>query len=291
MRNKLVGAVVTGALALGALAVAPAAPAGAALEGTVDIRVELDLPVQEGVSAPLVQEVLGVTPGPGPELTAADIVANPQSWCGSLAVDVDPVMNQIIITPDEPCDFEVASVTVATSNVTGVALLSDSLWEVSDPPMARTGPSVSDGVVSVSWSTGTDVAPNMDPQGSTYIAFSTADLAVAPGEVAPGGAVTVSGQDCLGGDLGGDVAITVDGVEYTTQAAVDGSWSIPVTAPMVPGTYDVTGTCDGLVGLVTLPPGSFTVVAPATTTTTTAAPTTTTTVAPTAVVVQPRFTG
>lgn len=292
MGRRAVRTLAVGALIGAGAVLVPVAPAGAALEGTIDIRVELDLPFQEGVSEPLVQEVTGVTPGPGPELTAADVTENPQSWCGSLQVDVDPDTSQVTITPDEICDFEVASVTITTSNVTGASLVSDTLWEVSDPPMARTGPSASGGVIEVSWSTGTTVAPDMAAGGATVIAFGTGTLAVDPAEVLPGGAVTVSGEGCEGGDLGGDVVVTVDGVEYATQAAADGSWSIPVTAPATPGTYDVTGTCDGIGGLVQLPSGVLTVVAPATTTSTTA-PTTTTTAAPAplAVVAQPRFTG
>lgn len=149
VRRVLLGASVV-AMALGGLAIAPS-EAGSFTP--VDIHVEMDLPYCCSSAGPIEFDVTGVAPGPGPELSGADVTANPSSWCGSLFVDVDPTTDTITVSPDEPCDFEVALVTVSgpwVAQFDSASTIGDNLWQP-DPPMARTGPTVVGGVFSVSW--------------------------------------------------------------------------------------------------------------------------------------------
>lgn len=116
---------------LGVLASAPAT----ALEGTVSIRAELDLP--DIGTGPLVYEVNDVVVGDGPELVgvsdgdAANSVSNPSSWCGDLTVDIDPVAQTItVMAGADPCDFQTLVVTVTSDEFTEVSLVSDALFNL-----------------------------------------------------------------------------------------------------------------------------------------------------------------
>lgn len=99
-----------------------------ALENPIDIRVEMDLPdIGDG---PLVLEVLGVTPGDGPELTGANVIANPSDWFGTLRVDVDPVAETVTIDSDDVADFELVTVRITSTEIANLRVLSNTLgWD------------------------------------------------------------------------------------------------------------------------------------------------------------------
>jgi hypothetical protein len=129
------------ALAAGALALlAPlgfAASASAAEPIIVSITVAMDLPAQTGESGPIVYQVTDVTAGPGPELTYADLVDNPNDWCGTLNVDIDPTTKTILIysDPDSPveepiCNFQTVAVTITSAQIGNIVLVEDGLFDI-----------------------------------------------------------------------------------------------------------------------------------------------------------------
>ena len=131
MRQNLLtrGAAIGGAILIGASGFA-AAPALAATAAHVDIRVELDLVEGDGTpwgSGPAVFEVTDAPIGAGPELTGADLVANPSGWCGSVTVDVDPVASTVTVAAEESCDFTDVRVWVSSPDFATFSLVSDDL--------------------------------------------------------------------------------------------------------------------------------------------------------------------
>lgn len=129
MRKRSLAAVT--ALALGAGgSLLVATPAMAADAGHVDIRVELDLVYGDGSpygSGPAVFEVTNAAITDGPELTSANIIANPSGWCGSLQVDVDPAAKTITVSPDQTCNFSDVKLWVSSPEFGSVILVSDEL--------------------------------------------------------------------------------------------------------------------------------------------------------------------
>lgn len=283
-----------GALLVTGLLAVPALPAGAEIQGPVDIRVELDLPY-DGSDGPAVFEVTGVTPGPGPELSSADLTDNPSNWCGSLVVDIDPDTSLVTITPDEPCDFERATVTITAAGVTGLFTVQDTLWQEEDPPMSLVeAAAAAPGIVIVWDNGGVDNSIDMAQDGAAVFRYFTGTLAVAPASVAAGETATVSGDECATGTV--EVSVPGRPAQGVTPAA-DGMWSVEVDTTGLPeGPLTVSATCVfGDTGF-DYPTATLTIAAPASTT---AAPTPTT-AAPTAppaatparpVTAQPRFTG
>jgi hypothetical protein len=167
-------------VALAAGSFVSTAGAGAPLPTTVSIRVELDLPYQEGSDGPAVFEVTDVPVGPGPELTGADLVDNPSNWCGSLNVDVDNVAGTITVTPDELCDFQTAVVTVTGQGIGSIQTVSDNLWEPvdegeEDPCNGVTmtlATSSAEGEATIDWDSGVDCSPWMREGGAAVFSFT-----------------------------------------------------------------------------------------------------------------------
>ncbi|HEX2576239.1 MAG TPA: LPXTG cell wall anchor domain-containing protein [Aquihabitans sp.] len=101
------------------------------------------------------------------------------------------------------------------------------------------------------------VATFAAPAAAQYV-----DVVVTPGEVAPGGTVTVSGQGCppgstvtvtlVPGDVSGAIPspLPAGSIEVgTTTADGDGNFTLEFTVPAdaEPGTYTVVTSCDGIV--------------------------------------------
>lgn len=119
-------AAAAGAVALLLVGAVPAT----ALENPIDIRVEMDLPdIGDG---PLVLEVLGVTPGDGPELTGANIIANPSDWGGTIRVDVDPVAETVTIDSDDIWDFKLVTVRITSTEIGDLGVLSNTFGREGD---------------------------------------------------------------------------------------------------------------------------------------------------------------
>lgn len=139
-----------------------------ALDHPIDIRVETDLPdLRVG---PLVLEVLGVTPGDGPELTGANVIANPSAWLGTLRVDVDPVAETVTIDSDEVEDFRLVTVRITSTEIADLALLSNTLGRHGDSGLELSY--VADGTdATLTWVTDT---PNTsyDLDGSAVFTWS-----------------------------------------------------------------------------------------------------------------------
>jgi hypothetical protein len=156
------------------------AGAGAPLPTTVSIRVELDLPYQEGSDGPVVFEVTDAPVGAGPELTGADMVDNPSDWCGSLNVDVDNVAGTITVTPDEVCDFQTALVVVTGQGIDSIQTVTNDLWETIDegPEDECTGvtmalaTSASEGEATIDWDSGVDCEPWMLEDGIAVFSYT-----------------------------------------------------------------------------------------------------------------------
>ena len=123
------------AVALLALSAAPAT----ALTQPVDIAVLIAAPAgPDPEAAPLLKAfaVEGVTPGAGPELTAADFVPvpdgaqDPADLCGSVDVDIDPDGQTVTVTgtADElPCEVGLVSVTILSEEIGAAELVLDEL--------------------------------------------------------------------------------------------------------------------------------------------------------------------
>lgn len=106
-------------------------PAGAADPLIVDIRVELNIIDDDGGEyAPRVFEVTGVEAKAGQiELSEADEISNPEEWCGSVTVDIDPEAGTITIATEEDCDFHIARVIITSDQIDAVEVVSDDLWD------------------------------------------------------------------------------------------------------------------------------------------------------------------
>ncbi|NTV38531.1 MAG: hypothetical protein HGA51_01030 [Demequinaceae bacterium] len=100
-------------------------------EITADIYVALG-----GVddTQPMEFQVTGVVVGDGPELTGADLIANPSEYCGDAEVDISLNPTTITVTggPDY-CNFQAAYVEVTLHGIefSSTTLLSDNLFEPS----------------------------------------------------------------------------------------------------------------------------------------------------------------
>ncbi|WP_334143823.1 hypothetical protein [Rhabdothermincola sp.] len=175
--TRSLGAVVgVAVLGSGLVVVAPMAYAEP-LPQTVSIRVELDLP--SCCDGPRVFEVTDAPVGPGPELTAANEVANPSNYCGALNVDVDNVAQTVTITPDtsQSCsNFETATVTVEGEGINTLTLVSDNLWldqpETCEMNLLPFG--TQDGAVTINWAStpvGSEEAcsPEMNFEGGAAV--------------------------------------------------------------------------------------------------------------------------
>ena len=105
MRMRAISAAAMSAAAVAGL-LGTATAASAAEEPTyADIYVAIDLPTW-GASGPREFETIGALVGAGPELTAADEIANPSTWCGVIDVDIDLDAETITATVTEDCYFE-----------------------------------------------------------------------------------------------------------------------------------------------------------------------------------------
>lgn len=107
-----------------------------ALENPIDIRVEMDLPTSTRTKGPAVFLVQGVTPGAGPELTGADLVANPSNWLGDVNVDVDPAARTITVNSPDDMDFGSVSVRITSQEFRDVVLVSDTYGKGADAEFA-----------------------------------------------------------------------------------------------------------------------------------------------------------
>lgn len=141
----------------------------AAEMGAVTIRVELDVPHGTVPSAgPKVQQVTDVSPGSGFELTGADTIANPSGWSGSLAVDIDPEAETVIVTADGYGDFQTATVRISGAEFASFTLVMDGLWE--DGPQMSQSIELDDGDVTVGWASppDTDHATQLSETGAIF---------------------------------------------------------------------------------------------------------------------------
>jgi hypothetical protein len=128
----------------------------------VSITVSMDLKNYPESLGPIVYQVTDVPVGDGPELTEADLVDNPSNWCGSLQVDVDNVEQTITITPEEACNFGIATVVVEGEGIGKLTTVTDDLWDnTTDPSCAMdlTEADASAGVATIEWQ-----VPTLDPE-------------------------------------------------------------------------------------------------------------------------------
>lgn len=131
-RRRPIAAVLT-VVALALAAVMAMGPASAADPVVVDIRVELDFLGSGPSDGPRVFEVTDVEAAAGAwELTEADETDNPEEWCGSVMVDVDPDAGLITVATEVDCDFHTATVRITSEQIEEITLVSDDLWG-SDP--------------------------------------------------------------------------------------------------------------------------------------------------------------
>lgn len=108
-------------------------PAGAADPLTVDIRVELDFFGNGSSDGPRVFEVTGVEALAGQiELSEADEIENPETWCGAVTVDIDPDAELITVATEEVCNYHLARVLITSDQIHGIDLVSDQLWGAID---------------------------------------------------------------------------------------------------------------------------------------------------------------
>ena len=180
-------------LAAGALHLSTGVAGGQAtspLPQTVSITVELDLP-EGGSDGPVVYQVTDVPVGDGPELTGADLIANPSGWCGSLAVDVDNVARTITMTPDEVCNFETATVEVVGEGIDTLTTISDELWTTDEEGcvMNLVQASATVGVATIGWTTELTGPTPTDVGSAQGINAPAADCSV---DMAEGGASVFS---------------------------------------------------------------------------------------------------
>lgn len=239
LRSGLAGlALLAGAVAL------PAHPTAAAIEGTVDIRVELDLPYDDDSDGPRVFEVTGVTPGPGPELSKVDEIDNPSGWGGGVFVDIDPDLSLITISPDDARDFETATVTITASGITGLFTVQDDLWENRDDPSVGPMPpvttQVTDSGVVIAWDRGEEGSLLMKEDGAAIFRYFTGTMNVSPVEVAAGSPVTISGDGCATGAV---EVVVGERAGVPLTPAPDGTWSTEVDTSDLSGTVVVSATC------------------------------------------------
>jgi len=82
---------------------------------TADFNESLDLPFpSDGGSGPRLEQLLGVSlPGTPPQLTGADIIANPSNWSQSLDVSFDPSTNILTLFGDGSNDYQIITVTLS----------------------------------------------------------------------------------------------------------------------------------------------------------------------------------
>jgi hypothetical protein len=188
MPTRAFGVTAVAGLAAVVLPVTVGVPAGSAepVPQTVSIRVELDLPYVGYSDGPKVFEVTDVPVGDGPELTGADEIADPSGWRGSLTVDIDNVDQTITIAPEEPFDFQTASVVVEGEGIDSLDVVSDTLWEpYGDCEMELVEADADDGVADIFWEINdADCDPgdsvDMNPEGAAVFSYGSATPITAP---------------------------------------------------------------------------------------------------------------
>ncbi len=116
---------------------------------TADFRTESDLPnVTWKVPYPLVYENLGVSVGPGFELTGANFVSNPSDWFGGVVhLDWDPTSNLLTLVSQDTLDFQtfLAKIdNISGATIVGFSLVSNNLTQDGIvPSLSFTGTSLS----------------------------------------------------------------------------------------------------------------------------------------------------
>lgn len=291
MRRILSWVAAAAVLMAPAVTLGSASPAGAVLNGPVTIRVELDRP-NPGDAGPAVFQAVGVTPGPGPELTAANLISNPSSWSGSLTVDMNPDTSQIIVSTGQVAAFQTAKVTITGLPFSDLTTVSDALWSVSDGTQMPLGTirGFNEGII-LNWhSIPKTTSVNLAVGGTAVFTYDVLEMTVTPNPATTGQPIAIAGELCVSGN----VALTLSGSagildQWTELGAADGTWASSIVAgALAPGTYSLAASCtsDGSFNYL---PVSFVVTAPAvaTTTTTTATPAQPATATP----AKPAFTG
>ncbi len=116
---------------------------------TADFRTESDLPnVTWKVPYPLVYENLGVSVGPGFELTSANFVSNPSNWGGGVVhIDWNPTNNLLTLASQDTWDFQtfVAKINnISGASIVGFSMVSNNLTQDGIvPSLSFTGTSLS----------------------------------------------------------------------------------------------------------------------------------------------------
>lgn len=120
----------------------------ATFENTVDIAVELGADAND-VNARLFANT--ATVGAGAELDETHEQANPSSYSGAVAVDIDPDNDTVTVSwvEDNNC-YTYIEVTIASAEMIDVALVSDGLFDAA-PPSAAVVSDGADGTVTILW--------------------------------------------------------------------------------------------------------------------------------------------
>ncbi|MGN0065097.1 MAG: Ig-like domain repeat protein [Nocardioides sp.] len=169
---RAIATAITATLGLSLLAAAPAvaAPTAAAPKAkAVDIRVELNLPhFRTGQPAVFVRE--DVVPGAGVELTAADLVDNPNGWSGSLDIDIDPTTQRIVISgEDDGADFETAVVTIANTYLAAPKVINDALPE--EPALMERAVKATAKALTFTWTSTKDPSDSVNLTGKATFSY------------------------------------------------------------------------------------------------------------------------
>lgn len=108
------------------------APAPSGDEVYADLYVELDGPADDLYDGPMVFSATNRLVGDGPELTGADLTANPSEYCGDISVDVSMDPATIVVTGGTGhCWFGSAYLRIVLHGATfgSVTLVGDSLFD------------------------------------------------------------------------------------------------------------------------------------------------------------------
>ena len=116
---------------------------------TADFRTESDLPNADWmVPYPMVYENLGVSVGPGFELTSANFLSNPSNWGGGVVhIDWNPTSNLLTLASQDTWDFQtfLARIdNISGANIVGLSMVSNDLTQDGIvPTLSFTGNSLS----------------------------------------------------------------------------------------------------------------------------------------------------
>lgn len=239
------------ALAAGAsslFAAVTVASSAVAPVGAISTPVDIDVRLALGDDARTFS-VDGVVPGDGFELDLDDeSPPNETGFCGAVGVDIDPDAQTITLVPlDGGCLWDDVTVDVATTELTEVELVQNEI--VVDSVGETTFDfGVTDGVLSVAWTSTSSLTLSDDPADTTVFSYAADPSAsLSPGTVQAGTDVEVTGDGCPNSPVevlvqdgqGAEVAVGGE-----TIGAADGTWSFDIdTTGLAAGAYTVAARC------------------------------------------------